>query len=331
MLAGTAPPRNSWPQPGLTGSVGPAMAPTGDEDRPAARTTSRPRSPATPRRRAKTPTVEAPNPRRGTRTVRRRTPDRHLGRPQSGVVVTGGASGIGRACARALAEVGRPVAIWDRDGDGAKEVADGCAEEFKVPAVGLGLDVTLSADLDRAVSASLGVLDKIGGLVHAAGIGGPGPVTLVDDESWDAVLDVNLRAGAMLTRALAKELAAAGPGSAIVYISSIEAFVGSTFLAAYCASKAGLLGLTRSAAATLGPEGIRVNAVCPGAVDTPLLAPLLMIPGTRDALEEKTPLARLAQPEEIGRVVRFLLSDDASFITGASLVVDGGLTAVAGV
>ena len=123
----------------------------------------------------------------------------------------------------------------------------------------------------------------------------------------------------------------AGSGSAIVHISSIEAFTGNTWLAAYCSSKAGLLGLTRASSQTFGPDGIRVNAVCPGAVDTPLLAPLLAIPGTRDDLERRTPLGRLAQPDDIARVVRFLLSDEASYVNGTSLVVDGGMLAVGGV
>ena len=117
----------------------------------------------------------------------------------------------------------------------------------------------------------------------------------------------------------------------MVYVSSIEGFFGNTFLAAYSASKAGVLGLTRSAAHTLGANGIRVNAVCPGAVDTPLLAPLLDIPGVRDTLEARIPLGRVAQPEDVGRTVRFLMSDDAGYITGASLIVDGGLTAIAGI
>jgi NAD(P)-dependent dehydrogenase (short-subunit alcohol dehydrogenase family) len=107
--------------------------------------------------------------------------------------------------------------------------------------------------------------------------------------------------------------------------------VGSAFLPAYCASKAGLLGLTRAACAELGPEGIRINAICPGAVDTPLLAPLLEMPGARERLESGTPLGRLAQPEDIASVVRFLLSDEAAYITGTSLVVDGGMTAVGSV
>jgi NAD(P)-dependent dehydrogenase (short-subunit alcohol dehydrogenase family) len=164
--------------------------------------------------------------------------------------------------------------------------------------------------------------------VHAAGIGGAVPVTLVDDETWDAVLDVNLRAAAMLTKELHPALVEACPGSAIVFLSSIEANVGNVFLPAYCASKAGLLGLTRSACALLGVDGIRVNSVCPGAVDTPLLAPLLELPGARERILAGTPLGRLAQPEDVAGVVRFLLSDEAGFVTGTSLVVDGGMTAV---
>jgi NAD(P)-dependent dehydrogenase (short-subunit alcohol dehydrogenase family) len=154
---------------------------------------------------------------------------------------------------------------------------------------------------------------------------------MLDDESWDAVLDVNLRAAAILTKELTPSLLDAGPGSAIVYLSSIEAFFGNDFLPAYSASKAGLLGLTRSAAHTLGPHGIRVNSVCPGAVDTPLLAPLLEIEGMRANLEGRTPLQRLAVPDDIAKVVRFLLSDEAGYVSGASLVVDGGLTAISGI
>ncbi len=247
------------------------------------------------------------------------------------MVITGGASGIGLATALALAEAGRSVAIWDRNGPAARSVARRCTDEFGVPATGLKVDVTVTASLRAAVRKSRTELGPIGGLVHAAGIGGPMPVTMIDDASWDEVLDVNLRAGATLTRELHASLLEANPGSAIVYVSSIEAYVGNVFLPAYCASKAGLLGLTRSACATLGPDGIRVNAICPGAVDTPLLAPLLELPGAREQLITRTPLGRLAQPEDIAAVIRFLLSDEAAYISGTSLVVDGGMTAVGSV
>jgi NAD(P)-dependent dehydrogenase (short-subunit alcohol dehydrogenase family) len=273
-------------------------------------------------------TTSASGARRAPRAARRRTHTGGPPTPDSGVVVTGGGSGIGQATAIALAEVGRGVAIWDRDGAAARRVARRCIDDYGVRAVGLKVDVTKTSTLKAAVKRSRTELGTIGGLVHAAGIGGAMPVTFIEDASWDEVLDVNLRAGATLTRALHPALMEANPGSAIVYISSIEAWVGNAFLPAYCASKAGLLGLTRSACALLGPDGIRVNAVCPGAVDTPLLAPLLAIPGATENITSHTPLGRLAQPEDIAMVVRFLLSDQAAYITGASLNVDGGMTAV---
>ena len=297
-----------------------------------------PRAAASGRPRARRPgATPAPSPepapvarRRAPRPSRRHTAAR-LGRPATGVVVTGGASGIGAATCRALAEVGRAVSVWDRDAAGARRVARSCSEEFGVTAVGVGVDVTDTAALATVVRRTRSALGGIGGFVHAAGVSGPAPVTDLNEAAWDEVLAVNLRAAALLTRALAPALVEAGPGSAVVYVSSIEAFFGSTWLAAYCSSKAGVLGLTRSAAHTLGPDGIRVNAVCPGAVDTPMLAPLLSLPGARAALESRTPLGRVAEPGDIGRVVRFLLSEEAGFVTGASLVADGGLSAVNGV
>ncbi len=244
------------------------------------------------------------------------------------MVVTGGGSGIGRASARALAEAGRAVAVWDRDGAAARLVARRCTDEFGVPASGLKVDVTATATLKAAVRKTRRELGTIGGLVHAAGIDGAVPLTEMDDASWDEVLDVNLRAAATVTRELHASLVEANPGSAVVYLSSIEAHVGHAALPAYCSSKAGLLGLTRSCCALLGPDGIRVNAVCPGAVDTPLLAPLLARPGARENLITRTPLGRVGRPEDIASVVRFLLSDEAAYITGTSLVVDGGMTAL---
>ena len=281
----------------------------------------------TPRSRTGTSTA-ASAARRAPRAARRRTHVDGASSPGNAVIVTGGASGIGQATALALAASGRGVAIWDRDGTAARKVAGRCSDEFGVQALGLKLDVTKTTTLKAALKRSRSELGPIGGLVHAAGIAGAAPVSMIDDDGWDAVLDVNLRAAATLTREVHAALIEANPGSAIVYVSSIEAFTGSPFLPAYCASKAGLLGLTRSAATLLGPDGIRVNSVCPGAVETPLLAPLLELPGAREKLETTTPLGRLAQPEDIASVIRFLLSDEAAFVTGTSLTVDGGLTAV---
>jgi NAD(P)-dependent dehydrogenase (short-subunit alcohol dehydrogenase family) len=245
----------------------------------------------------------------------------------SAVIITGGGSGIGRACAFACAEAGRPVAAWDLDGAGAEATAKEVTERFGVAAVGRWLDVTESETFAGAAAEAREALGPIGGLVHAAGVGGAVPVPFIDEAAWDAVLDVNLRAEAMLVRALLPSLREVGAGAAVVGIASVEALSGNGMLPAYCSSKAGLLGLTRSMAHAFAAEGIRVNAVCPGAVDTPMLAPLLNMPQARARLEERIPMHRIADPMDVAKVVRFLLSDDAGYVTGTYIVVDGGMTA----
>ncbi len=251
-----------------------------------------------------------------------------LGRPATGVLVTGGASGIGRATALALSEVGRPVMVWDVDAEGAAETVRLCRDRCGTAAESAAVDVRDGRSLPQAVDAAETSLGSLGGFVHAAGVSGPMTVDLIDDETWDSTLGVNLKSAVMITKALVGPFGRAGPGSAIVLISSIEGLFGSAILTAYCASKGGVLGVMRSIAQHFGASGIRVNAICPGAVDTPMLAPALALPGFRDELEASTPLKRLAQPEEIARPIRFLLSEEASFVTGAHLTVDGGLTSI---
>ena len=250
-----------------------------------------------------------------------------LNHPTTAVIVTGAASGIGRATALALAEVGRSVAIWDLDAARSAAVAAECLRAGAPHAVGSAVDVTVPAAIEAGLREA-SALGAIGGLVHAAGVAVGGPVDALDEDGWSRVMNVNLRAFTHLVRIALPTLRAAGAGAAIVGVSSVEGWIGHKFLAAYCASKAGLLGLVRSYAHALARDGIRVNAVCPGAIDTPMLAPLLEAPNYKENLEKRIPLRRIGQPGEVGRLIRFLLSEDASYITGQDIVVDGGMLAV---
>jgi NAD(P)-dependent dehydrogenase (short-subunit alcohol dehydrogenase family) len=253
-----------------------------------------------------------------------------LGRPATGVVVTGGASGIGRAVCRALAEVGRPIAAWDRNGAGAKETADECADRFGVATSSYEVDVGDVSAMDAGVEPARSALGNVGGLVHAAGIPMAPADHALDAVGFDTVLQINTRAEATLVRAFLPALRDAQPGSAVVGIASIEGLIGHGAIPAYTASKHAVIGLTRALAHALGNENIRVNAVCPGYIETPMFLPAVSAPGARESYESKIPLGRLGVPEDVARLVRFLLSDEAAYVHGAALVVDGGVTASGG-
>ena len=243
--------------------------------------------------------------------------------PTSGVVITGGASGIGLATAHAVAEVGRPVAIWDLHPERATEAAEAVAADHGVTTVGMAVDVRDTDSLADAADAAVAAIGTIGGVVHAAGV--PDAIDLQDltDKTWDPLMEVNLRAYAMVIQAFLSQLRANAPDAAVVGIASIHGIVANPMNPAYAASKAGVLGLTRSLAIRFAQEGIRVNAICPGFIETPMLPD---IGDLHDRFAAASPMHRLGKPSEIGKTARFLLSTDASFITGTQVVVDGGCT-----
>jgi NAD(P)-dependent dehydrogenase (short-subunit alcohol dehydrogenase family) len=242
------------------------------------------------------------------------------------VLVTGAASGIGAGIARACAQAGAAVAIVDRDADGAERVADEIVAAAG-RAVPVRADVTRPEDVTAAVDATVAAFGSLSGLVNNAGILLEGSVLELADADWDRIMAVNLTAPFLLTRAAVPHMLERG-GGAIVNIASIEGLAAGPRHVGYSVTKAGLVNLTRATAIDLGRQGIRANAICPGSVETPLYEAFLA--GHEDPDEVRQQLIdrnfanRLGRPADIGAAAVFLLSDDASFVNGTTLVVDGG-------
>jgi NAD(P)-dependent dehydrogenase (short-subunit alcohol dehydrogenase family) len=236
--------------------------------------------------------------------------------------VTGAGSGIGAAIALALAEAGAAVALVDLDPDRVAATA-AHIRELGGHALPLTADVAEPSRVADAVEATLAEFGALHLAVNSAGVGGP-PVLIgdYDIKDWQRILDVNLTGVFNCLRFQIPAMLAAGGGS-IVNISSLAGSRGCPMMGAYVAAKHGVLGLTKTAALEYGAAGIRVNAVAPGPVDTPLLAD--MDPATRLAWESGHPLGRMASTADVTSACLFLLSDRASMITGVHHKVDGGL------
>ena len=233
-------------------------------------------------------------------------------------LVTGSTRGIGRAIAEALTEAGARVAVVGRDQAKAAEVA----AEIGGGALGFGADVSQPASvvaLVEAVDASFGAIDI---LVNNAGLTRDNILFRIKDEDWDMVVDANLRGAFIAIRAASRGMMKRRWGR-IINIASIVGITGNKGQANYAASKAGLIGLTKSVAKELGSRNILVNAVAPGFIDTDMTA--AMTPEARAALSGQIPLDRLGTPQDIAGMVAFLASDHAAYITGQVLVVDGGM------
>jgi NAD(P)-dependent dehydrogenase (short-subunit alcohol dehydrogenase family) len=239
------------------------------------------------------------------------------------VLVTGGGSGIGRAVALGAARAAARVVVAGRRLDALHETRDEArAENLEMDVI--SADVTDTSSVDRLVAASREVLGGLDGLVNAAGIASIQRSEDVTDEEFLRVLDVNLIGAFRLSRAAGRHMLSCGRGS-IVHIGSLTSAGGFPGRTAYAVSKHGVLGLTRSLASEWGSSGVRVNAVVPGFVRTPM-TDRAFARGLLDlgAIESRTPLRRRAEPAEIVGPVLFLLSDAASFVTGECLVADGG-------
>ena len=243
------------------------------------------------------------------------------------VVVTGGALGIGRAVGDVLAERGASVAILDWDESAGSEACSQI-EGKGGRAIFQRVDVSNRQDVQSSVEKAYSAFGRIDSLVVSAGIQRYGTALTTDDAQWDEVINVNLRGAWNAARSTLPFIRQAGGGT-IVNVSSVQALASQQNVLAYTVSKHGLLGLTRSMAMDFAKENIRVNAVCPGTVDTPMLkwaASLDSDPqSVYDACNAMHPLGRIAQPREIAEVVAFLAHESSSFVTGAVWTVDGGL------
>jgi NAD(P)-dependent dehydrogenase (short-subunit alcohol dehydrogenase family) len=241
-------------------------------------------------------------------------------------VITGAASGIGAACARRFAEEGARIAGLDVNDPPAAhraaiEAASGESHWEQV-------DVRDEASIERAVGAVLARFGRIDALVNAAGVSGYGAVDEVDAAEWDRVLGINLRGTFLVSKHVVRAMKRQRAGS-IVNLASIEGLEGMQSQAAYNASKGGVVLLTRNMAIDYGSVGVRVNCLCPGFIETPMTNVLKTpgLEGIRQQFIDLHMLKRPGRPEEVAACALFLCSDDASFVTGHALVVDGGFTA----
>ncbi len=243
-------------------------------------------------------------------------------------MITGAGGGIGRAAARLFAAEGAAVVAADVVMGAARATVDAITSDGG-RVVAFKVDVSDAAQTQSLVAAATHEFGALHVLFNNAGIfpGDDGGLLETTPETWDHVMDVNLKGVWLCTRAAVPAMLEAGGGS-IVNVASFVALMGAaTAQMAYTASKGGVLSFTRELAVEYARRGIRANALCPGPIDTPLLAELIADPERRHRRLVHIPMGRFGQPEEIARSALFLASDESSFMTGAALVVDGGITA----
>jgi len=242
-------------------------------------------------------------------------------------VVTGGGSGIGRATALAFAAEGGRVAVADIDGEKARETA-AAIEARGGRALAVTADLTRGEDAARLTEAAVGAFGGIRYLCHSVGLQTYGTVETTDEATWDRTLAVNLKSMFLVAKYCVPAIRRQG-GGAIVNISSVQGLRCQANVSAYAASKGGAIALTRSMALDYAPDNIRVNCICPGSIDTPLLRYGAAAHGEVEAVLQEWgrqhPIGRIGTAEEVAQTVLFLFSDAAGFMLGQPIVVDGGL------
>lgn len=244
-------------------------------------------------------------------------------------LVTGGAGGIGRVTALAFAQAGAAVVVADRDGAAAELVAKEITSAGG-RAAAVQVDVTRSDEVEHMVAFTVERFGRLDAAFNNAGIEVEAqPTHECEEDTFDRVIGVNLKGVWLSMKHELAQMLAQGGGGAIVNTASVAGLVGAPMMPAYCGSKHGVIGLTKAAAAEYGRHKIRVNAVCPGVINTPMMERAFAAdPRRQPRMERLHLLKRVGEPEEIANAVLFLCSDAASFVTGHPMAVDGGMVAV---
>ena len=242
------------------------------------------------------------------------------------MMITGAGQGIGRATALVFAKAGWDLALSDLKLDTVTETAKLCAAHGVKTDV-VQIDVTQTVQVNAMVAQAVANLGGIDGLFNNAGVfynAGPTGIHDMSDDQWDRMISVNLNAVFKVSRAVLAYWVNSGRKGAIVNSASVSAAIAFTRSSHYCAAKAGVASLTRCTALEYGPLGIRCNSIAPGIIETSMTAPALSNPDTMADWMRRIPLKRLGQPEDVGEVVRWLVSDESRYVTGDMVFVDGG-------
>jgi 3-oxoacyl-[acyl-carrier protein] reductase len=242
------------------------------------------------------------------------------------VLISGGSRGIGKATAQRFLEEGAIVFFCGHDAGDVDSTIQAFTSLGKID--GIACDVSLEGDVNRLVEAAEVFLGGIDVLVNNAGIAWQEDFLAITPENWDRIMAVNLRGQFLVAQAVARKMVAAGKGGVIINMSSTNGLVGEEQYAHYNASKGGIMLLTKTMALELGKFGIRVNALCPGYILTPLNREIYPVQMVEAYIDQKIPLKKAGQPEDVAAAYAFLASDDAAFIHGTGLVIDGGQIAL---